>query len=157
MKARKAAKVARLLLSYWRRIQIYHFYISSWDLFLLPPHVRARSSCISSSSPLLLLLCTHICHPTSPPGMRKEGLMRRTRHSSFHLPRPNISRHISDTKGSAWVPPLSLSPSFFLPLSFPPSPSPPLPPPSPFNIEAGDEKWCAFVYLPPMQMRPQQD
>lgn len=50
---------------------------------------------------------------------------------------------------------LILIPPFLPPLL--PHPLPPLPPPSPFNIEAGDEKWCAFVYLPPMQMRPQQD
>lgn len=67
--------------------------------------------------------------PMSPPGMRKDGLMWQTRHSSFHLPRPNISRHISDTKGSAWVPspshPLSRSliliPSFLPHLLPPPS------------------------------------
>lgn len=91
-------------------------------------------------------LCTHICHPffALPPHlhleMRKEGLMRRTRHSSFHLPRPNISKHISDTKGSAWVPSLSLiliptlSPLPLPPiLSLPPS-LPHTPPPSPFLI-----------------------
>lgn len=88
-------------------------------------------------------LCTHICHPffALPPHlhleMRKEGLMRRTRHSSFHLPRPNISKHISDTKGSAWVPSLSLIliPTLPLFLSLPSSPSPPLPPsPSPRHL-----------------------
>lgn len=53
--------------------------------------------------------------------------------------------------------PLPRTLSLILIPSFLPHPPPPLPPPSPFNIEAGDEKWCAFVYLPPMQMRPQQD
>lgn len=84
--------------------------------------------------------------PLSSPGMGKEGLMHRTRHSGFHLPRPNISEHISDTKGSAWLPPRHRrSPHSCTPLHLL------------FNIGAADEKWHAFVYLPPMQMRPQQD
>lgn len=99
------------------------------EVLLYRPLHRPPPPCVHTSVTLFFSLPPHL-HLE----MRKEGLMRRTRHSSFHLPRPNISKHISDTKGSAWVPSLSLIliPTLPLFLSLPSSPSPPLPPsPSP--------------------------
>lgn len=106
------------------------------EVLLYRPLHRPPPPCVHTSATLFFSLPPHL-HLE----MRKEGLMRRTRHSSFHLPRPNISKHISDTKGSAWVPSLSLiliptlSPLPLPPiLSLPSSPSLTLPPPSPFLI-----------------------
>lgn len=108
--------------------------------------VRPRPSAICSSSPSSGYA---ICHPFLPPSHLQ---WERRDWCWEHATGVSICR--DQTSGSISLTPKGLPGALSLPPSLPPLP---YPPPSPFNIEAGDEKWCAFVYLPPMQMRPQQD